>query len=188
MDTEASQKLQGELAPRERLLWSGKPVQGLLLRPSDGFLIPFSLFWCGFAIFWEYMAITSDGPAFFPYFGIPFVAIGLYLVVGRFFYDNKQRRHCYYAVTDKRILILSEFPVRRLTALMLENLPSVSIHTRKDGSGTIELGPLPGGGQWLANSAWPGAGRVSPPALALIHNARAVHDVILRAIDKLKGD
>lgn len=35
----------------EYVLWSGKPGEGHLLAPNDVFLIPFSILWCGFAIF-----------------------------------------------------------------------------------------------------------------------------------------
>jgi hypothetical protein len=37
----------------ERVLWEGRPATGLLLRPIELFLIPFGLFWGGFAVAWN---------------------------------------------------------------------------------------------------------------------------------------
>jgi hypothetical protein len=59
----------------ERILWSGKPGQGLLLTGADAYAIPFSLLWCGFFIFWMVGAsrAAGSGPlligAFFLCFG-----------------------------------------------------------------------------------------------------------------------
>lgn len=94
MDTAYS--MDKELRSDERVIWKGRPATGIRLRGSDAFMIPFSLLWCGFAIFWEVSALTiapSDKAVgfIFPLFGIPFVLAGLYFVFGRFIFDAKSR-------------------------------------------------------------------------------------------------
>src|SRR5688572_9125120 len=106
-------EIEKELSAGERLVWSGQPRDGIRLRPVDAFLIPFSLLWCGFALFWEVMALTATskqaGPIgyVFPLFGIPFVLVGLYLVIGRFMVDARMRARTFYGVTNERIIIVS---------------------------------------------------------------------------------
>lgn len=84
MWSDAVSVISHELSSGERLLWSGQPRPGVRLRPFDAFMIPFSLLWCGFAVFWEATVITKGAPGFFMLWGIPFVLVGLYVVFGRF--------------------------------------------------------------------------------------------------------
>ncbi len=72
--------LAGRLLNGEKIVWWGRPAQGLLLTSRDWMLIPFSLLWGGFAIFWEASVLSTDGPVFFKLWGVPFVLIGLYLL------------------------------------------------------------------------------------------------------------
>ena len=86
-DLEVQNRVAGELESGERLLWSGRPSSRWLY-PQDAVLIPFSVMWGGFAIFWEASALSNSGArgsVIFPLWGIPFVAMGLYMVIGRFF-------------------------------------------------------------------------------------------------------
>ncbi len=87
MQAEAEVELTRHLDSDERLLWSGAPGGGLRLRRSDIFMIPFSILWGGFAIFWESLALRHNAPLFFLVWGLPFVALGLQMMVGRFFWD-----------------------------------------------------------------------------------------------------
>src|SRR4029079_12755895 len=91
--------LRRELAPTEKALWFAQPRQGLVLRSADAVLIPFSLLWGGFAVFWEASVIMIGAPFFFPLFGALFVVVGFYLIFGRFVFDARQRICTFFAVT-----------------------------------------------------------------------------------------
>jgi Bacterial PH domain len=181
MDFEAEQKLTPELGRGERLLWSGMPRQGLRLQTSDWFLVPFSLLWGGFALFWEFMVIRGGAPVFFTLWGVPFVVMGLYLIVGRFFADSYQRARTYYGVTDQRVLILGGLFNRQTTSIALQTLGEVSIAERRDRSGSITFGtPNATYPAWWGSS-WPGTSYRSAPAFDLIGDVRQVYNAIREA-------
>jgi hypothetical protein len=179
--------LSAELGPGERLLWSGKPRGGLRLRTQDAFLIPFSLMWCGFAIFWEVGVSMHSGPLlgpglFFRLWGLPFVIIGLYLVVGRFFVDALTRGGTYYGVTTERALIVTTWLGRRLRSISLRTLGDISLSERSDQSGTITFGSS----QPIQPTFGRGS-RYSPPAFEMIENVKNVYQLIQGAQKKLLG-
>jgi hypothetical protein len=124
----------------ESLLWSGAPKRGLLLRPSDALAIPFSLLWGGFAIFWESDVLRSNAPGFFVLWGIPFVLIGLYLILGRFFVDARIRANTFYGLTDRRAIIISGLFSKTVNSFPLRSLVEISLRESSDRSGTIMLG------------------------------------------------
>lgn len=172
-------QLSGCLEPGESLIWAGLPRQGIVLRASDAFLMPFSLLWGGFAIFWEAAVFRSGAPVFFMLWGIPFVLVGLYFIVGRFFVDARVRANTCYGLTDRRAIIMSGILSRTTTSLPLRTLTDISVNERKDGSGTIHLGrPLPFAA-WYAAMPWPGMAQYQTPSFEQISDVRRVYGQLM---------
>jgi Bacterial PH domain len=184
-------ELARELDPGEKLLWSGRPAQGILFRSSDIFLIPFSLLWGGFAIFWELAALVATsragaraaGPVayVFPLFGLPFVVVGLYLMVGRFLVDRAQRRNTVYGITDRRAIIRSGRFSRTTKSVNLRTLSDITLTERPDPRGTITLGSTFGVYSWFQGTSWPGMATRLAPCFDTIENAKEVYDILRRA-------
>lgn len=175
--TSPATELQTYLEPNERLLWSGAPRTGIRFRAQDAFLIPFSLLWCGFAIFWTLTATSHGAPLFFTLWGLMFVCIGLFFVFGRFIADAKKRGKTFYGVTPDRVLILSGLFSPELRSLNLRAIPEIALSFHADGSGTISFGSsvFPA----VSLRGWPGAERMLPPAFECIDGPQEVHRLIL---------
>lgn len=173
--------IQAQLTSGERLLWEGRPTQGIVFRPADAFMIPFSLLWGGFAFFWEYSVLSTDEALLFlALWGIPFVAIGLYLIVGRFVLDAKQRANTFYGVTNQRVIIASGILNSRVKSLNLRTLSDLTLDERSSGKGSISFGATNPFAQWTGGMAWPGMSS-STPAFELVESARSVFEIIRKA-------
>lgn len=176
-----SPKITAQLSGNERLLWSGQPSQGIMFQLTDLFMIPFSLMWGGFALFWEYSVITSDAPLFFCLWGVPFVLVGLHMIIGRFFFEAKQRAQTYYAVTDERILIVSGIFTSSIKSLNLSNLGELSLTEGKDGEGSIVFGHNPFASLFGGLSSLPGMMNSKLTQFQSIADAKQVFELIHQA-------
>lgn len=183
------------LSPGERVLWRGQPPQSLLLfRAQDLALVPFFVIWTGFSLFWEAMAIGAfleggmGGPGIcMPLFGLPFVAIGLFMLGGRFIMDVPARRRTYYGLTDRRVLIVSGLRDRSIVSVPLDKIHNVEMILHRNGKGTLMFS-----GQVKAKMA---RGRYyssgvnynsTVPSFDHIPDPKAVYDMVLEAQDDLK--
>lgn len=118
MEADARRQLAPYVLPNETLLWTGRPDPAKHLTPKDVWLVPFSLFWSGFSIFWVVAAAMKSASPVFALFGVPFVVFGLYFVFGRFIYKARRKRETVYGLTSARALVavgagsLSEAPLQ----------------------------------------------------------------------------
>jgi hypothetical protein len=138
------------LLPNEEILWTGRPDRRRVFTASDWFFIPFSLLWGGFAFLWEGLVIyglASSPPSgfavvpwVFALFGLPFVLMGLYLIVGRFVHRAWAHRRTWYALTNKRALVAYGPAGKHGRSVTLGDMTDISADRRTDGSGTITFG------------------------------------------------
>jgi hypothetical protein len=181
----AAKKVQSELLPDEVIHWAGMPNPGVLFHSDDWYAIPFSLLWGGFAIFWEGGVLGYWGPQSAPstfetIWGIPFVLLGQYMIWGRFLTDAWCKRRTYYAVTNRRVLIVQEAWGRKTRYSFLSAISEIG----REGAvtGTLWLGPklpiLGGKGSPKRNMSRFYMGQMIP-VLADIDNVDSVYRLIV---------
>lgn len=184
VDTTSGQ-LRAWLRPGEELLWYGRPDPRRVLSPSDVFVVPFSLLWCGFAVFWELSVAGGDAPLLMQLWGLPFVAVGLYLVVGRFFHGHFQARRTAYGITSHRAIVVIGTRTSMDTPLTAPT-PVTVRRSRRGRHATVAIGtPVPGSRR--GPSADGSAGWRSPPESPVTFYDVPDPEPMLRALDRVRA-
>ncbi len=153
--------VQPELTPGESVLWAGQPNTRVIFHKEDVFLVPFSLLWGGFAIFWEtgVLGFWNSGPRpggfswFMALWGIPFVVVGQYLIWGRFFYAAWKKKRTHYAVTGRRLIVVQNGWKPQTASVYVDGLPTLIKEGGSGGGlGTLRFAqPDP---MWARRSGW----------------------------------
>jgi hypothetical protein len=147
-------------------------------------IIPFTLAWLAFAIFWEVSVLTRPTPGFFALWGAMFVAVGVYVAFGRFLVAWREADRTTYALTDQRVLIVGGALGLRIRELSLRALPPPILDQGADGVGTITFGQPFMQEAWLP-AGWPMMGR-STPAFVAIEGASNVFATLEDAVSQAK--
>ncbi len=106
--------------------------------PMMLFGIPFT----AFSVFWMVMASGGVGRApggvfgFFPLFGIPFLLVGLAMLLSPLWMLRKARRTVY-VVTDQRAIIFDGGGITRIRSFGPDQLGDLQRNQRSDGSGDL---------------------------------------------------
>lgn len=183
-----------DLLPGETIEWTGRPNRSVVFHPDDWFAIPFSLIWGGVTVFWLLLASglwdTWQHKPHQPFqifgliWGTPFVILGQYLIWGRFVHQFWKKKRTYYALTNRRALIV-EYGLRNRSSssVYFDNLARIDKRVRSDGIGNISFGgPVTGQWQWGISKS-----RESrPPTFDAIDNADFVYHTVLRLQDQAR--
>jgi hypothetical protein len=184
------------LGQGERVLWAGRPPRNLLLlNAGDLFLVPFFLFWTGFSCLWEAIAIgglldsgTGSPDICMPLFGLPFVGIGLLMLAGRFIWEPQARRSTYYALTDRRVMIVTGKKSQKVVSVPLEKIENIGMTVHRNGTGTLTFTGAPGATRFGSTTIYTGnAGNSAnaPPQFDHIPDPKKVYDMVMKAQDDL---
>lgn len=139
----------GILEPGESVLWQGQPQADIIWRNMLSDRLPIGIMFTLFSMAWVGIAasiVAGLEGAFlaallFPLAGLPFLAIGLYMLAGHLYWDARVRRGTWYTLTDRRAFIATDILGRRkLQSYPLADMDALELI---DGSpGDVIFGPV----------------------------------------------
>lgn len=135
-----------ELMPGEQVLWEGQPVPRVVFSAVDIFLIPFGIAWLGASIFMTVIAFRDS--LFLALYGLVFVAAGMYLLFGRYYFMIRRNKNTWYAVTNKRVLSVARKPKNKRREVLSTDIacvPKESVKYYRNGIGSVVFGNAPAG-------------------------------------------
>lgn len=182
-----TEDLRLRLDPGERLLWSGRPKQGFVIRAVELILTPFALIWSsGVVIFIWYLLNQpgpidelKDGPLPLIFMGGIFFLAAFYMLIGRHITDAVRRAGTVYGVTDRRVIIEHRSWPRAVKSIDLAHLPNLRLEESSEGRGTIEFYDIASFKRGTRTGVWH-ATVGQPPKLFEITDARRVFEIIRR--------
>jgi hypothetical protein len=144
LDLQAASEIKGRLDPSEKIVWAGRPDPLVFAATANGVIPIIGIFFLGFSVFWLYGALSATRAAkgsiglfaFFPLFGIPFVIAGLCMVLSPV-WAWRRAKSTIYALTDRRAVIASDFPMRAMTSVEPMQLRPLEVHGGGGRRGTV---------------------------------------------------
>lgn len=152
--------MKSEMRPGEKLIWADRPVDmGAFRRKKYGMAL-FGVAFLAFALFWTaaasgmiFMQGTGTAVDFiFPMFGLPFIVVGLGMVLSPI-WATFQGRRTLYALSDQRALMSVGGLKRSIKSWPLDEIAEVSRTETSGGKGNVVFAKTwvrgsKGGGHW----------------------------------------
>ena len=137
------QALERELQPGENLAWHG--WQLARIDPRSFLIYVFAVPWTAFALMWTVLAAGAIGVSgiglvgiAFPLFGLPFIAIGCWMLA-RPFVPLWERGRVLYVVTDRRVIKLASGRALVVKSVTADRLGLAERREQEDGTGSLSL-------------------------------------------------
>jgi hypothetical protein len=137
-----------ELQPDERISWIEMPIPTFFTPKSKKFF-PFGIVWTLFVVFWICAAAGFATPQFkeasdpfqvitilFPLFGVPFLLIGIGMLLFPIF-EYRKALKTVYAITDRRAITLEAGWSRKVRSFPSSELANVYRKEKRNGTGDV---------------------------------------------------
>jgi hypothetical protein len=148
IDQDSLAAIQPELTPGETVLWAARPRAGVVFHGNEYEpQVLISLLIGGFTILWEALVIWSlwSTPShrvrsvLLICWGVPFVIDGQYRMWGRFFYAAWKKKKTYYAVTNRRVIVVHNFRGHQVASAEISALQILLREKYSDEVGTMRF-------------------------------------------------
>jgi hypothetical protein len=143
INQDARSVIQPGLFAGESICWAGQPNTNVIFHKDDAFLIPVSLLWGGFMMFWEAVVAglfrSHDTWVLGMLFGIPFVIYAQCLIWARFLYAAWKKKRTFYAVTTRRVIVVQDGWQRQSAVANIDTLPNLMRENGPNGTGTVRF-------------------------------------------------
>ncbi|MCT4660870.1 MAG: hypothetical protein N4A40_03340 [Tissierellales bacterium] len=137
--TSDEKTIENYLYDNEKILWLGKP-KIKIFSVLDILIIPVTIIWLGIIVAWETMAFSIGAPFIFQLFAVPYILIGLYVLIGRYILKIYLKRNTNYCVTNQRIIILKKLKSFKVESEEISNLSIVNIENKGHNFGNVIFG------------------------------------------------
>lgn len=129
---------EGILDPSETILWQGQPDGAVHFSARSLPEIGFGVIFAGFAVFWMSSAAAMGAPILFTAFGLPFVLVGLGVILRSNVLAAFRRRRSFYTLTSRRAIIATQMPWSGRSLKSYPITPANALELDEDGSlGTL---------------------------------------------------
>lgn len=183
-------------ATGEEILWQGQPGRGIIWSEVLGKQAFMGAILAGFAVFWISGARQSspgDQPIFallFPLAGVPFLLLGLWMLIGHRIWDAWLRSGTYYTLTNRQAYISKHVLGRRsLETWPLEALSALKLVDGHPGSVLFEPDQATKIRHARPDPIKPPLGHAKAPiGFRQIEDPRRVYRLITEAQDRLRAE
>lgn len=183
MNVEVQRIAQSVVRTGESLLWSGQPdPRRIALQTLPIFIL--AIPWTAFALFWIATASGFKLPSFdpsnyfslFPFFGVPFVLIGL-TTLALPYWAYRRANRTVYAVTDQRCLMITTGKRMYVDSYAAEDIGAIKRVERRNGTGDLIFAAS-------ATDAAKDLTRIRKTGFYGIPNVRLVEDIVRSVFKK----